>query len=157
VTSPLVICLGHPLRGDDGFGPAVAARLRDRGFPVDRLRTVDGLLPELAADVAAADAVLFVDAAADLGHGEVRVAPVPVGAVAPRWTHSLSPSDLLALAAAVYGRVPPATLVAAGGHCWDVGAALSPELESRVDVVAGIAAAWRESVQEACKEPSLSR
>jgi hydrogenase maturation protease len=152
-----VICLGNALRGDDGLGPAVAARLEEVGFPADRLRVVGGLLPELAAEVAAADAVLFVDASADLAPGDVRVAPVSIGSATPRWTHTLSPADLLALAAAVYGRVPPATLLAAGGRCWDVGTALSPDLAARVDILAGIAAAWRESVQEVCKESPLRR
>lgn len=157
MTSPLVICLGNPLRGDDGFGPAVGARLVAQGVPEERLRIVAGLLPELAADVAAADAVLFVDASADLAPGEVRVSPVTIAGVGARWTHVLSPADLLALAAAVYGRVPPARLLGVGGRAWDVGAPLSAEVEARVTDVVAMIAAWRAGAHEACGESSLSR
>ncbi len=57
---PAVICVGNILRGDDGFGPAVAARLDgDRVFdagavPENALPKVEALAPE---------AVIFVDAA----------------------------------------------------------------------------------------------
>jgi hydrogenase maturation protease len=142
------------LRGDDGVGAAVGARLRHLGVPPDALRTVSGLLPELAADVAVADAVLFVDAAADLQPGEVRVTTVAVEGGSARWTHQLSPDELLALTAAAYGRVPPATLVAVGGRAWDMGTSLSADVEAQVPRVARIVAAWRE---EACGEASRSR
>jgi hydrogenase 3 maturation protease len=55
-----VVCVGNPLRGDDGFGQAVAARLEsDKVFDADAvpenvLPKVERLKPEL---------VLFVDAA----------------------------------------------------------------------------------------------
>jgi len=59
-TKLVVVCAGNPLRGDDGFGPAVAARIPgERVFdagpvPEDVLPTVARLAPEV---------VLFVDAA----------------------------------------------------------------------------------------------
>jgi hydrogenase maturation protease len=155
--TPLVICLGNPLRGDDGLGAMVAARLAAVGVPDDSVRVVGGLLPELAADVAAADGVLFVDASADLAPGEVRVAPVSGTGAGARWTHSLSPADLLALTAAVYGRTPPADLVEVGGRTFEVGAPLSVEVEAAVAPVVERVARWSADVRQGCGESSPSR
>ncbi len=70
-SAPDIICVGNPMRGDDGFGPAVAARLEgDRVFdggavPEDVLPKVEALRPA---------SVIFVDAA-DFGGtpGELRL------------------------------------------------------------------------------------
>lgn len=61
----LVIAIGNPLREDDGAGPAVAARLVERGVLREGdtdIVCVHQLLPELAERIAAARVVIFVDA-----------------------------------------------------------------------------------------------
>lgn len=57
----LVIGIGNPLRSDDGVGWWLARRA-ERWLPASQLRAVQQLTPELAADVAAAARVLFIDA-----------------------------------------------------------------------------------------------
>ncbi|MFN7898679.1 MAG: hypothetical protein ACK5N0_03300 [Synechococcaceae cyanobacterium] len=57
----LVIGIGNSLRGDDGVGWWLAQRA-ERWLPPDRVRAVRQLTPELAAELAAATRVLFLDA-----------------------------------------------------------------------------------------------
>ncbi|MEB3362613.1 MAG: hypothetical protein VKI42_10885 [Synechococcaceae cyanobacterium] len=57
----LVIGIGNPLRGDDGVGRWLARR-GELWLPQAQWRAVQQLTPELAADVAAAARVLFIDA-----------------------------------------------------------------------------------------------
>jgi Ni,Fe-hydrogenase maturation factor len=57
----LVIGIGNPLRGDDGVGRWLAQRA-GRWLAPAQLRTVQQLTPELAADIALASRVLFIDA-----------------------------------------------------------------------------------------------
>ncbi len=55
-----IICVGNPMRGDDGFGPAVAARL-EGGRVFDAGAVPENVLPKVAA--LEPEVVLFVDAA----------------------------------------------------------------------------------------------
>src|SRR5262245_41264787 len=59
----LVIGYGNTLRGEDGIGPAVAEEVAARGLPGVRVIVAHQLTPELAADIADARLVVFVDAA----------------------------------------------------------------------------------------------
>ena len=56
-----VICVGNPMRGDDGFGPAVAARLSS-GSVFDAGSVPENVLPKVAR--LGPEVVVFVDAAA---------------------------------------------------------------------------------------------
>jgi Ni,Fe-hydrogenase maturation factor len=139
----LLIGIGNPLRGDDGVGPWLvetwgrrrawrgAVHGAQRGEGGDLLarlqvRVVDQLLPELAADLATAGRVLFVDAwRGDPGAGPLasRSGPrlLPIAAAerraeagagwgTPGWTpgHQLAPAVLLQLTEGLYGRAPAA-------------------------------------------------
>jgi hydrogenase maturation protease len=116
-----VIGFGNSLAGDDAAGPEAAARLEDQPGVV--VRIVHQLTPELAAEVAAADRVVFVDAAVE-GH-DVNVARLSTDAgtqaSTPSITHALSPQAVLTLAGAVYGRIPPAFLVTIPGRRFALG------------------------------------
>lgn len=69
----LVIALGNPDRGDDGIGPAVAARLEGRLPPGVALLVRRGDLLGLIEDWAGVAALVCVDAAAPLGEpGRIR-------------------------------------------------------------------------------------
>ncbi|MCA9265088.1 MAG: hydrogenase maturation protease, partial [Planctomycetales bacterium] len=59
----LVIGLGNTLRGDDALGRLAAERLRQRVDP-QRVAVIDLIspTPELAAEIAGADLVVFLDA-----------------------------------------------------------------------------------------------
>ena len=119
------------------------ARLVARGIPRSAVRAVVGLLPELAVDVAAADEVVFVDAAVGAPAGTHQTTVVTPEADGGRWTHHLSPGALLALTQLAFGRVPPATLVTVNGAAWDAGRGLSPELEAVLpEVMSALAARW---------------
>ncbi len=123
--SALVIGIGNPLAGDDGAGHAAAGRLARR--PDVTVRVCQQLAPELAVDIAAAECVIFIDAATSGAGvairrldrpGEPHVAGSPV-------THVLSPEALVALARVVSGRAPRAYLITIPGLCFEIGAGLS--------------------------------
>src|SRR5687768_11527718 len=108
----LVLGYGNTLRGDDGAGPALAEEVATWGLPGVRALAVQQLLPELAGDLAAVDAVLFVDAALAGGNSE----PFTVRALRPQpssrgITHYGNPSELLALAQGLHGPAPEAWLL----------------------------------------------
>jgi len=142
----LVIGYGNSLRGDDGIGWHVAARLADdvrmRDAVVLRRHQ---LTPELALDVSAASLVVLVDASevGEAGSIAVRRLDPPSGA-GPAWTHHLEPASLLALARNLYGAAPTAFVVSVGAATLEVGDGLSPALERAlpgvVDAVARIVA-----------------
>jgi len=126
----LVIGFGNPLRGDDAAGPSVA-RSADFARPDVVVLTPQQLLPELAPEVAAADVVVFIDAAADISAGEVRC-QVVTPSTAPRLEHILSPAALVGLGLAAFGRAPHAWLVEIGAESFDVGRTLTPAVAGAV-------------------------
>lgn len=119
----LVIGFGNPLAGDDAAGPEAAVRLDGRAGVV--VKIVHQLTPDLAADVAAANRVIFVDAAS--GGRVVCSAPIAPVENAPAFTHALGPQAVLSLARDVYGRIPPAFLVTLPGRQFSLGSSLSPQ------------------------------
>ena len=119
----LVVGIGSDLRSDDRAGRLVAERLAALGLPQVRVRSVIQLTPELAVDVAAAGAVVFVDA--DPGVSEVtarEVAPAPAGSSA----HHLTPAALLALASSLGSEPATAHLVSVPATDFGLGEDLSP-------------------------------
>ena len=72
----LVIGYGNELRGDDGIGPRVAEAVAARNHPGVRVRIVCQLVPELAAELAEARTVIFVDALMDPDGGATELAPL---------------------------------------------------------------------------------
>jgi hydrogenase maturation protease len=123
----LIIGYGNTLRSDDGVGAHVAREVEAKGWPGVRAIASAQLTPELAADVAQAQQVIFVDAdAVGEPHG-VRVVELwaDANAVGPM-THHATPRGVLALAAALYDRCPPAFLVSIPGVNFALGEGLSP-------------------------------
>jgi len=142
MVAALVIGIGNRLRRDDALGlqlaadaPTLARRL---GTAVPALRMVPQLLPELALDLTAADRVIFADAAIAAGTGP-QLRPLRTDAVgaAPRpvLLHQLTPQQLLALCAQLYGRRPRAHLLLMPAQDLGHGEGLSPQ------AVAGLPAA----------------
>ncbi len=139
--APLVIAWGNPLRGDDGAGPAVARTVAARGGAT--VRICHQLTPELAADVAAAGRVVFVDArAGPTGRAGASARGVRVRRLRKQHmppvavTHALAPEALLALARALYGAAPPAFLVTVPGARFALGAGLSPSVRRLIPAAA---------------------
>jgi hydrogenase maturation protease len=121
----LVIGYGNTLRGDDGAGPAVAEAVAALGLPGVRVLAVPQLTPELAELLAEACLALFVDASAEKA-GEVEVLPVQPAQGTASLCHTSDPGVLLALAWALYGACPPASIVRVPAVCFQFGATMSP-------------------------------
>jgi hydrogenase maturation protease len=133
----LVVGYGSTLRGDDGVGWHVAARLADD----PRLAGAEvlarhQLTPELAADVARATLVVLVDAALGGEPGSIVLRRVRPRRPAPAgWSHHLDPESLAGLAEALYGAAPPVVLVEVAAASLAPGSNLSPTLERVVPEV----------------------
>jgi hydrogenase maturation protease len=127
-SAAVVIGYGNTLRGDDGVGRRVAS-LVARCRPDVRTLEVHQLTPELAAVVAECEIAVFVDARADGGR-DVEVRPVAPVAPAPALGHVASPSAVLALGAALYGRCPRAWTVGVPVERLGFGLSLSPAARS---------------------------
>lgn len=88
------------------------------------------LTPELAEGISERRAVVFVDAAVDRTEVETRRVE-PADGHSP-FGHSCGPQELLALAAALYGRCPAAWLVTVPAERFEVGAELSLKTQAGV-------------------------
>jgi hydrogenase maturation protease len=121
----LVIGYGNELRGDDGLGPFVAEAIAAANYPNVQVRTVFQLVPELAAELAEARVVIFVDALADPSRIAVELASVEAEEITDWSTHIADPRALLALTQAVYGRTPEAWWLMVPGRNFDFGAELT--------------------------------
>jgi len=103
----LVIGYGNTLRCDDGVGPRVAEAVAARNLPGVRALACQQLTPELAAPVAQARVVVFVDAAVD-APAEVRVCKLEPNESSQVMAHAADPRTVLALARDVFGHAPQA-------------------------------------------------
>ena len=131
--SALVVGYGNVLRSDDGVGCRVAEALADGDLPPGTtVLARHQLTPEIAADVAVADLVVFVDAAVDGVAGDVSTSRVEPAAGSAAWSHHLTPPALLWLAGRLYGHVPAAYAVATGIASVEAGDRLSPLVERTV-------------------------
>jgi hydrogenase maturation protease len=122
----LVIGYGNELRGDDAVGPAVARCVSAWNRPEVAGLPVHQLTPELAAVLADAEIVIFVDASADPAQREVRLEKLESGS----WTtagHTSDPRCLLTLTEALYDRRPEAWLIIIPASDFSFGARLSPK------------------------------
>jgi hydrogenase maturation protease len=140
---PLVIGIGNPLRGDDGVGHEVVRRVRALGAVDADWLTVHQLLPELAERLGATDLVVFVDASASSPPGRVvtrRLDPAARSRELRAETlligHAFPPEQLVALAAALYGREPAAWVVGIGAGAFELDAGLSAAVRAAVDEAA---------------------
>lgn len=122
MTSPrgaLVIGYGNRLRGDDAVGPLVADAVANWGLAGVEAIAVHQLTPELAARLAEASRVVFVDAAAGgqaVSCRVVRAAPGPAAL-----GHALDPGGLLELATQAFGRAPEAWLLTIPANVFELG------------------------------------
>jgi len=144
---PLLIGIGNRLRGDDGAGPLLIEHLAGGGGGRLRTLAVQQLTPELAAEVAEASAVLFVDAcprrrrlaleaiAADGGSGD---------GGGGAFSHQLSPARLLALSDALYGARPPAWQLLIPAERLEPGDGLSAATVTAMATALRLLHRWRE-------------
>jgi hydrogenase maturation protease len=125
----LIIGYGSTLRGDDAIGPAAAEWVRRIVHPRRaQVLVCHQLTPELAADLAQADLVVFIDAAENLAPGEVRVLRLMDSTAAPReHSHAVDPAWLVYTARVLYGHAPRAYAVVVGGASFALDGELSPQ------------------------------
>lgn len=128
----LVIGYGNELRGDDGIGPRVAEAVAAANSPYVLVRSVRQLTPELAAELAEARLVIFVDALADPSRSTVELCPLRIERITEWNTHTADPRTLLALTKAVYRRAPQAWLLTVPGQNFAFGEGLTPIAEDGV-------------------------
>jgi hydrogenase maturation protease len=130
---PLVIGIGNALRGDDGIGALLADQVGGR--------SVQQLTPELAAELAELEAVLFIDAWLAPAGAAARLTQISpaVGAVG---SHRLEPAQLLAISQALYGRSPQAHLLRVPAYGFDHGTALSAELQAALPAARALLHQW---------------
>jgi hydrogenase maturation protease len=93
----LLIASGNSLRGDDGIAHRVLQLLSADA----EARSVLQLTPELAADIAGFDTVIFLDAS--VGSQTVTLEEVPKPAAPSALTHVTKPSEIVALSSALFG------------------------------------------------------
>ncbi len=147
----LVVGYGNALRGDDGLGSHIAARLvEDPRFAGATVVAAHQLTPELAIDVSAASLVILVDASSGDRAGAIvtsRVDPASAGGSAS--SHHLDPAGLVTLARDLYGAAPAVFVVSVGAASFDLGDRLSPAVEralpDAVEVIAGIVGGHRDA------------
>lgn len=119
----LLLGYGNPLLGDDGVGHEIALAVASRRPDIDVV-TSHQLVPELAAQIAAASHVVFVDASRGDRPGAVHC--VPIRADGPvREGHMLTPVTLMALTREAFGLEPPAWLITVQGSAFDIGSPVS--------------------------------
>ena len=128
----LILACGNTLREDDGVGPLLAswAEVQWRDDPRVRVICDHQWTPEMAEEVAAAEAVIFVDCSLDQAPGEMLLrelssAPLKPGLV----THHLGAAELLRVAEDLYGSQPRrACLLTIGAGSIELGEGLSEAL-----------------------------
>jgi hydrogenase maturation protease len=140
-SSTLIAAFGNPMAGDDGFGPAVASRLRKQSLTDADLLDVGAKPARMICHLAGYANLIIVDAAVsedqyatellefdyfDPGRPKLRSETVVS-------THAFGLADELELAGAL-GTLPANVIVlAAPAVCTDLGSNMRPELSTVVD------------------------
>jgi Ni,Fe-hydrogenase maturation factor len=147
----LVIGYGNPLRGDDGFGSLAASYVEERQIPGVEVIVSHQLNPEMATSLSNSSYAIFLDAVASTptcatqapvgGRGEdepgtLRATPVEHCDLSSSGMHHFEPGNLLALAQAIYGHAPPATLITATARSFHHGPEISAEVRQAAAKVA---------------------
>lgn len=131
----LVIGYGNLLCGDDGLGPYVVEHMEPEnngaGLDVEYV-SLRQLTPEWAEPISRAQAVIFVDAAADGKAGEIRCQELfpPAEPTQAAFTHHVSAALLLENARLLYGNCPTAYLYTVSGENFQLGESFSKKVEA---------------------------
>ncbi len=132
----LVIGYGNTLRSDDGAGQRVAEKIGQWELPGVLALAVHQLTPELAENIAQADAVIFVDAVATNSENPVSVKIQPLQAEAENTSlgHSYNPRELLFVTQVLYGQLTPAYYVLIPAVNFDWGEEFSSLTQRGIDM-----------------------
>jgi hydrogenase maturation protease len=142
----LVIGYGNTLRGDDGVGYQVAETVAEWQRPQVRSIAVHQLLPELAADIAEVEIVMFVDAVVtvDRATPKIDITPLIPGGDENFNTHIITPQLLLGITQRLYGATPDAYLLTIPAIDFTMGATLSSIASTGKDSALDYLKCWLE-------------
>lgn len=121
----LIIGYGNTLRGDDGVGRRLAEELAERKLPRICTRSVHQLVPELAEDLAACGAVIFIDASLGRAGDSVTMRPIVAAGPIAAIEHVMRPQIVLAYTRDLFGSSPKAWWLTVPGENFEVGESLS--------------------------------
>ncbi len=134
----LLIGYGNTLRSDDGVGRYLAEKIAERQLPDVKVLSVHQLTPELAAEMAQVQAVIFIDAIAhqepkitdensvsQIPITEINVQSLSYSGVQPTLGHSSNPEALLKVCHELYGQSPLAWWVTVPTRNFDFGETFS--------------------------------
>ena len=140
----LVIACGNELRGDDGAAVRAAALIAER-YRAVRVIVVRQLTPELAADIATAARVVYIDAyAASDPYAPLRVERLMPNAAsaAPLLAHRGDSAVLSALCARLFDYFPETWVVGIPAYDCAAGAAISFATVRRIEEAIELFSAW---------------
>jgi hydrogenase maturation protease len=120
----LVIGFGNPGRMDDGLGPALAEKVESWQKPSVVALADYQLNIEHAAEVAESDLVIFIDASTEATPPFCFYRLEPANRQAFT-THAMVPETVLETCRKVYGKAPPAFILAVRGDRFELGEGLS--------------------------------
>lgn len=146
----LLIAYGNPLRYDDGLAWQVAEQIKDPPLPHLEIIRAHQLTPELAERLGGVKGVVFVDASQNGEPGTLHCEPVAAEPGEIRFSHQLTPGQLLSLAAQLYGASPLAFCVSLVGKSFEHGEGLSPEI---AQALPGLLSRVRSLVREIAQAP----
>jgi hydrogenase maturation protease len=129
-----VLVCGERLRGDDGAAVRAAEMLPGSVRALAELLPTGQLSVEAVLEVEEGAAVIVADAAVGAPAGATVVLPLVrvarADGAAPASSHSLPPSQVLALAAELRGSLPRGVFVGIGGSNFELGEGLSTAVEA---------------------------
>jgi hydrogenase maturation protease len=140
----LVIGYGNTLRGDDRVGYQIAETVAEWQLPQVRSIAVHQLLPELAADIAEVEIVIFVDAVVtiDSAQSNIAITPIVAGGDENFSTHIITPQLLLGLTQKLYAAIPDAYLLTIPAIDFSLGANLSSIASTGKDLALEYLKSW---------------
>jgi hydrogenase maturation protease len=125
----LILACGNTLREDDGVGPFLAQWAEERWRDDQRVRVLcdHQWTPDMAQEIAGAEAVIFVDCALDQEPGQILLRELSSASLKPGLvTHHLGAAELLSVAQELYGKQPRrACLLTVGAGSIELGEGLS--------------------------------
>ncbi|MBD2136282.1 hydrogenase maturation protease [Anabaena sp. FACHB-1237] len=124
-----VIGYGNDLRGDDAIGQRVANTIESWHLSNVKSYSVHQLTPELAANLAQTNIVIFVDAGVNCQSEDVQVESLLPAMDQEINGHTGDPRSLIALAQILYGHCPAAWLITVPGENFELSDRLSSKAE----------------------------
>ncbi|MGA2714190.1 MAG: hypothetical protein ABSG41_13875 [Bryobacteraceae bacterium] len=119
----LLIACGNPLRRDDGVAHEVL-RIIAR-TPCRELRSVQQLVPELAAEIAGFERVVFLDA--DVRSMHPAIEPVRTAMPGSPLTHAANPAEIVAISRSLFGFNGEALVCRIPARDFSPGESLAPD------------------------------